>query len=602
MWFVGFWDESAAWWSAVSLDESFYMKSVTLTSLLIFAAVSASSAQSFKFGVMSDTQWGVPDDGKNPNSVAVEIIKVLNQQFIAKKVKFVIAVGDLVDKIGDKNSGTTTESIANAEGVRAAFAQELYNAAIGFFPLRGNHDSHRLSGPVFKSLYPQTQSGTMNATPASAFATPNSDAAKQPFPKREGSPFTMGTNFSSPAPAKTKNLDWTGLTYSFDYNNARFVLLDQFSPLNAKEGEKTDLTIDQQVSWVADTLAGKPAGGHAFVFGHKGLISQNHVDTLFGSDPAESGVNQNAFITALYKNGVRYYIQGHDHMHNRALVSVTTGTPTDGVSPRVQNIISASDSDKFYRPNIPSNDENYNVAVFGHSREAEVSQELRTIGFYIYTVDGPIVTGEYYAAKVPNAAPNSKCKGDPDMCEFMIATTPELKVVRAETFGYSLNGKEFLVCSAAEDKCNSSYTQVTDSYKGTGAKILSGTNSSKAQDKNKRAFVKTVDTGWTDKDDAAQSNILSLWGMADLNSDRTDVYTLSMTQSGLGNGTLGLASKKDGKWINAVDKNKGGDKKYVAGPWKQGYGLGTYGFDAKTNTAWAVVNYTGKFAVASINQ
>jgi hypothetical protein len=176
------------------------MKRVTVASLLVFAAVSPSSAQSFKFGVMSDTQWGVPDDGKNPNSVAVDIIKALNKQFIAKKVKFVVAVGDLRIR-----SATRTPA-----------------------PLRSRY------------------------------------AAKQPFPKREGSPFTMGTNFSSPDPAKTKNLDWTGLSYAFDYNNARFVLLDQFSPLNAKEREKTDLTIDQRcpgsaTRWPPGRRAGTPS-------------------------------------------------------------------------------------------------------------------------------------------------------------------------------------------------------------------------------------------------------------------------------------------------------------------------------------------------------
>jgi hypothetical protein len=324
--------------------------------LFTMAVVSVSPAQSWKFGVMSDTQWGVPDDGKNPGSVSVDIVKAINQQFIEKKVKFVVEVGDLVDKLGDKKTGTTAESIANAEDVRAAFAQELYNAGIGFFPLRGNHDSHRLSGAEFKRIYPQTQTGMMNATPANVFSVSNPDAATQPFPKPEGSPFTIGTNFSTPDPKTTRNLDWSGLSYSFDYNNARFILLDQFAPLNAKEGEKLDLTIDQQVPWISDTLAGKPAGGHAFVFGHKGLISENHVDTLFGNDPTESGLNQNAFITAMYKNGVRYYMQGHDHMHNRSLVSTTTGTPTDGISAKVENIICASDSDKFYRPNVPSND------------------------------------------------------------------------------------------------------------------------------------------------------------------------------------------------------------------------------------------------------
>ena len=231
-----------------------------------------------------------------------------------------------------------------------------------------------------------------------------------------------------------------------------------------------------------------------------------------------------------------------------------------------------------------------------------VSQELRKVGFYVYTIDGPRVTGEYYAAAVPNAAPNARCKTEPDMCEFMIQATPPLSFVKAETFGYSLNGKEFLVCQATQEKCTSSYTQVADSYKGTSAKILSGVNGSKALDRNKRPFLKTVDTGWTDKDDSTRSNVLSLWGMADLNSAQTDVYTLSLTDNNPGKGAFVLASKSKGKWVNAVDKNQGGTKKYVAGPWKQGYGLGTYGFDAKTGTAWAVIDYTSKFAVASLDQ
>ena len=181
-----------------------------ITLLFALAAGSVCSGQSWKFGVMSDTQWGVADDGKNPNSVAVDIIKALNQQFIDHKVKLVVAVGDLVDKIGDKTKGTTAESIANAEDTRAAFAQELYNAGIGFFPLRGNHDAHRLSGVEFKRIYPQTQNGAMNATPADVFSVPNADAAMQPFPKPAGSPFTLGTNFSSPDPAENKaKSDWS---------------------------------------------------------------------------------------------------------------------------------------------------------------------------------------------------------------------------------------------------------------------------------------------------------------------------------------------------------------------------------------------------------
>jgi hypothetical protein len=41
-----------------------------------------------------------------------------------------------------------------------------------------------------------------------------------------------------------------------------------------------------------------------------------------------------------------------------------------------------------------------------------------------------------------------------------------------------------------------------------------------------------------------------------------------------------------------------GTKRFVKGPWKPAYGLGTYGVDPKTKTAWAVINFNGDFAVA----
>jgi hypothetical protein len=53
-----------------------------------------------------------------------------------------------------------------------------------------------------------------------------------------------------------------------------------------------------------------------------------------------------------------------------------------------------------------------------------------------------------------------------------------------------------------------------------------------------------------------------------------------------------------GQWVNAVDRNIGSStKKFIVGPWKAEYGLGTYGIDPKTNTAWAVIDYNGDFAV-----
>lgn len=276
-------------------------------------------------------------------SLAISTNSSINQG-----VKFVVQVGDLVDQ-----TGSTTTSVKNSEDIRAVFAQELFNAGIGFYPLPGNHDSQPKAGQEFRHIYPQTINGKNNSTPFDAFTVPNPDKAVQPFPYpgANSKPFTLGSNFSSPTTTQTGGPDWTGLSYAFAYNNATFILLDQFSPLNTTTNYNPyPNAIDLQQSWINGVLKGRPAGTHAFVFGHKGLITENHVDTLFGSDPSQDAAGQNAFITSLYNNGVRYYIQGHDHMHDRSLVSVTTGTPTDGTSPKVQNLLCASDSSKFYTP------------------------------------------------------------------------------------------------------------------------------------------------------------------------------------------------------------------------------------------------------------
>ena len=129
------------------------------------AASSATAAQNlgsaaWKFGVMSDTQWtngpgtvwttpaGV--DNSDPNTSAVSITRQTQQQFINAGVKFVVHVGDLADN--------TSASVANlGEDTRALYAQSLYNAGIGFFPLRGNHDDNYAGlGAEFQRIFPQT--------------------------------------------------------------------------------------------------------------------------------------------------------------------------------------------------------------------------------------------------------------------------------------------------------------------------------------------------------------------------------------------------------------------------------------------------------------
>jgi hypothetical protein len=550
-----------------------YVKTALALLLTLFVGITTASAAPWSFGVMSDTQWPNSPDSKNPNSDAINVITHLNQEFINKKVKFVVAVGDVTD------NGSIL-----ALDTRATFAQALYNAGIGFYPLRGNHESSQSAALEFQRIFPQTQTGVNNQTPANALIT-NTIYGPQ---VNTNTTYTVGANFASPS------ADFAGLTYSFDYENARFVLLDQFTP---PSGASHSVLSSSDVAWVGNMLSDPNMPQHAFVFGHKHLISENHADTLFGSNPSSnpSGL-QDTFMAKLFNAGVHYYMGGHDHMHNRAII-----TSPDGNS-KVQNIITASDSYKFYIPQNPSNDAKYDIPANGITngpREMEISQELFAIGYYIVTVDGPRVTVDYYAS--PNG-----CNGDCDETNDVIPYT----FTKRETFGYSLNGKEFLMAQGQ------SYSNIQDSFAGTTAQILSGSNGSTATDYIGRILTKTVDTGWTPKSVEAPksvqdtaSDIFSLWGMADLGTDQTDVFVLSLTYDPaksrpehLGQGTFGLAVRDAaGNWVNAVEKNIGGAKKFVMGPWDPSYELGTYGVDPGTHTAWAVINYNSDFAVARFN-
>jgi len=142
--------------------------SAATTSSAVTASVPSKTA--WKFAVMNDTQWTQTDDGYNPNGTPTDIIVKLNQEFINHGVKFVVQTGDLTEKASSTgtttatktvNGVTTTYTYSNtvAEDTRALFAQALYNAGIGFFPVRGNHDAATTTATEFQRAFPQTQNG-----------------------------------------------------------------------------------------------------------------------------------------------------------------------------------------------------------------------------------------------------------------------------------------------------------------------------------------------------------------------------------------------------------------------------------------------------------
>jgi hypothetical protein len=567
-------------------------KTVSALILATLMSVGTASAEPWKFGVMSDTQWTTTDPaGANPNAVSKSIIDQINPQFIKAGVKFVIQVGDLTENGNDADVAQ-----------RAAAAQPLIDAGIGYFPMRGNHETYASPAnnyaiPSLHANFPQTQTGA--------------------FIKTNGKKYKVGEHFSSPTLVST---DLTGMTYSFDYgqngDDARFVILDTWATPskvdNNPDGYAYGYTVNDQQAWITSRLNKHTRGTeHAFVLAHQPLMAENHQDTMFSGYTNANPDWQNAFFASLQNNDVKYFMSGHDHIHQRSIIA-----SPDGIS-KVQEIIAASDSSKFYTPKALTDAKWFGQKV----RETSVSQERYTVGYYIYTVDGPCVTVDYYSDDHGNWG-SDNCFPDgttPQSCSVAGAhIAPIFNFVKKETFGYCHNGKEFLVPQTA------AYTTVEDTFEKTSARILDGINNSTATDYTGRALTKTVNTGWVDVDGWCKKYPLHIWnndldlasdifvlrGMADLGSTQTDTYALSLSYNQhrllpiqFKKGLLGLVAKNEkGKWVNAVDLNVGGTKNFVFGPYKSGYELGTYGIDLKSGTVWAVVNYAGDFAAAGFKR
>ncbi|MBN1980545.1 MAG: metallophosphoesterase [Chitinivibrionales bacterium] len=543
------------------------LKLLLITMIMISLSVSAAP---WRFGIMGDTQWK-KDDQKNPHTVAVEIIQQVNQEFIRHKVKMVIAVGDLTD-----------DGSVVALDTRVTYAQELYNAGIGFYPLRGNHEPSANAAAEFLRIFPQTQDGVNNRTPLDAFIAIDTEITHPE--EKKGFPFRVGSNFSSPSTSLA------GLSYAFTIANATFILLDQFSPADGSPN-----TIASQQEWMGEILSQRDWNSHAFVFSHKGLLLTNHQDGLFGRTPSEAPAETDLFITTLFENNVRYFICGHDHLHNRSLVSATSASPAV-----LEQIICASNSYKFYSPAIPTNDVVYNLPAFGRLREKPLSQDLFKIGYYIVTIDGSTVLIDYYG--VESGQKNGS-----------IQTAPLLmgNWQKCESFGYDLNDRQFLVAPGA------SYAHIRDTYDGNTVRILDGINDSTVKDYAGRPFYKQVGVHWTSKNEFRQktlnfaSNLVTVQGMTVAGrGDTTDVYAIGLTYNHsfwrnrfLKLNEAGLVMRqKNGYWVNAVDVNYGGENRFVDGPWKPGYTLGAWGIDSKNHYVWAVVNRQGTFAVSIANR
>ncbi|MEN9354258.1 MAG: hypothetical protein RL318_1583 [Fibrobacterota bacterium] len=531
---------------------------------ILLATSSYGAALAWRFGIIADTQWpgtSLADSlsgFRNPNGVAVDLLRQINREFIARGVQMVLATGDLSDANHPRGIET-----------RATWTQPLYDAGIGFFPLRGNHDG--LTGTASRFLYafPQTRDGSHNRTPPDAFDWTDSATLHPDFATGVRAPFSLGSGFTSPSPALG------GLSYAFQHQSATFLMLDQFT---SPDGSAN--TIASQLGWLDSTLAKRPTGTHAFVLGHKGLITPSHPDNLFGATPDQDSASQHRFLRSLSKNGVRLYFNGHDHIQDRALITTPDDTATT-----VHTVTIGSASYKFYTPLSAPMDVLYDLANTTRMSRTPIAQELDRFTFSIVTVDGPRVEVETWSA------PSGQVGGT-------VTSTPDLtgKWSLRERYGYALNGRSFTILQGT------SYRQISDSGLGTRMRILGGTNTCTGKEYAGIPFAQHVTTGWS----RSQGNVsatFSLWGMeCGMGDFATPRYALSLSLDSTASledalaGRLCMGRLEDSTWIRGAG-NDSATRLPQARPWQDTDPIGTWGVDTATRRIWAVLDRGGNLAI-----
>ena len=400
----------------------------------------ASSPGAWKFGVMNDTQWTVADDGYDPDTCAVGILKQIQRQFIAQRVKFVVHVGDLCDS-GAHHRGRRSRAVCAAALRQRDRLLPACAATTTTAPPRLPSFRLFIRKPRTAFITPRRRLSSITA----AAAVPSPDDANLGIPAipDPGSSFQIGVQLQQPRSLEQWQSQGPELFVRFRkraFHPARPVHAGR-SGHGLSPAYDSSTTIGAQQPWITSQLQNRYAGSHAFVFAHKGLITCQHADVLFGSSPNLNPTLTDAFINSLASNGVRYFIHGHDHMYDRSFVTTTTNTAKDNCRSSPLPIAPSST----FRPGSltnsaanggKSNDDYYDVPAFGIRRRQPLSQQLNSVGFQIVTVDGANVTVDYYAAVVPIDMSLSINKGATS--ELQIPGVSSYTFTKQETFGYSL--------------------------------------------------------------------------------------------------------------------------------------------------------------------
>ena len=300
-------------------DKSFLNKLTWLFFITVTGLVFAAHLQAapVRFIVAGDSRGAF--GGTPTNEV---ILSEIATATIAEGADFILVPGDLV--WGYSSMGSLETQLADWISIM----QPVYDAGIGVYPIRGNHEMAQddNTGTDFRAAF------------SGAYALPTNGPAGE-----------------------------TGLTYSFDRENVFVVGLDQY--FEGDETHKVNQTwLDEQFE--ANTLP------HVFVFGQEPAFFVGN-QTSLDLNPVE----RNIFWESIAAEGGRTYFHCHDHKYINLRIDEGDGNPDNDI----YQIDTATITSSFYAaPVYTGNNAPYTPV--------EVFYEINNYGYVVVDVDGNNVT------------------------------------------------------------------------------------------------------------------------------------------------------------------------------------------------------------------
>jgi hypothetical protein len=255
--------------------------------IVVAVAKSASAQNSWSFVMLGDTRGNreTTTNGVSP------YLNAIAQKIATLSPDLVLVCGDLVNG-NDVPTNSPLENYAIQFTNWMTVMQPVFNYSTGtgspIYPVRGNHENCDNEGPTVHGLKKAYYNTFKDYVPLN------------------------GPNYGS-------TNDQTGFSYSFTYNNATFVVADQYFYYDDTPDLEGYHDLDR--SWVTQQFHQANSPYKVFM-AHEPIFNSEKQEPggFFGSN-TDGLRTRKEFWNALGTNGVQLYLTGH--IHNETVVSTT---------------------------------------------------------------------------------------------------------------------------------------------------------------------------------------------------------------------------------------------------------------------------------------